>query len=237
MMDKNTKTVIISVIIGIIAVIILFPFISGYSAYRNKTLFNKAFLSAKKAMAELSAENTAFDSSITSGAKFCKAFAAKVGAVEPINCNKEFAFKTNNGTYWSVPTVLPKNTFGQIMIDIHGGVDKTSKLNPNCNYDSLKCPNPDRFRFFVKSDGMVIPFDRLEKSYAGQNACAQNQKYKDGDCVDVVPKCKKITEYLSGGKCVKSVCPEGLVFHMGTCYHKGKEPPYKLSERIQLLFE
>lgn len=242
-MNKNKNIVLIAGAAAILlsVVILLFAFVRNYPEYRSKTLFNKAFLSTKKAMAELSTEDTAFGLPNTSGAtaniKFCKAFAAKVGAVEPIDCSKEFKFKTRDGVYWSVPPILPKNIFGQFLIDTHGGIDKTSKSNPNCNFDSLNCPNPDRFRFFVKSDGMVIPFDPLERSYAGQNMCTKTQKFEDGNCVEVVPKCKKITEYLYGGRCVKSVCPKGLIFHMRACYPKGHVPRYKLSEIIQLIFE
>lgn len=255
-MEKNNEkvyTAAIGIIIGILASIVLliisFPLVRNYSGNKNKVLFNKAYYATQKAMNELVKENVVFEGpfkpeeknidqkvvALNKESKFCHAFAKKVGAVGDVKCDQKFAFKTKDGIYWSVPGAFFKGTGRNIIVDVSGDPNAASNVNLNCRYNSINCRFPDQLTMSVLSSGEVKLYGVAERAYAGKNPCRGQRKFKNGICEPL--KCKKITEYAWNDSCVKSVCPKGLVFHMGSCYPPGEEPPYKLSERIRLLFE
>lgn len=246
-MEKNIGNkfaILISITVAIIVVMLLLnitlPLGRYYSAAHNKRLFRKAYLTTQMAMKELSKENKVFDKvpvgeDAKKASAFCKAFAKKVGALEPVDCNSEFAFKTKDGIYWSVPKFFPIYSINPIVVDVSGGVKKNKDVSTNCTYNPVTCKSPDRLTMWVITTGKVSVFGEAEKAYLGLNPCIGQQKFKNGICEN--PRCKKITEYLVNGTCVKSVCPKGLVFHMRACYTPEKEPPYKFSERVRLFFE
>lgn len=246
-MTKNTKILIMATTVGIIlslliSIMLILPLIRNYSASKNQALYKNTFTLTQKVMKELAQDRANFEDiseaqSSHNGDKFCKAFAKKVGAVGPVNCKQKFAFKTKNGVYWSVPGNLYNGALEHIMVDVSGDPKSVSAANLNCTYNPKSCPNPDQFVIFITSNGEATVQGMIENVYLGKNPCMPGQRFKNGQCVLAPVKCKKITEYYANGSCHKSECPEGLIFHMGACYKKGQEPPYKLSERIQLLFE
>lgn len=246
-MNKNTKMGIIAVAVGIILSVLLLtmlilPLIRNYSARNNQNLYKNTFILTQKAMKELAQQRDTFDDisevkNNNNSEKFCKAFAKKVGAVGSVNCNEQFAFKTKDGVYWSVPKVLYNGTLEHIMVDVSGDPKSISAANLNCTYNPKRCPNPDQLAIFITSKGEVTAKGMIENLYIGKNPCMPGQIFKNGKCELANIKCKKITEYYENGACHKSLCPKGLIFHMGACYAKGQEPPYTLADRVRLLFE
>lgn len=122
--------------------------------------------------------------------KLCKLLAFSMGANDSCkadnytysdtNFASSISYTTQNGMQWKV--VPLERTIGTgsatFQTDIYVDVD-SSKKSPNCMFDSVKCKNPDRFKFLIAADGSVIPADPKGISYLNtRKSFNKNKKQK-----------------------------------------------------------
>lgn len=138
--------------------------------YTNYPLFNTRY------MAVLDGET--YGGSV---AKYCQLLATSFGDV-PTNCSSDappnvpnwtednISFTATNGVAFMVYTDAAKEwTHVRYKSDVYIDVDGISK-GPNCSYDADSCPQPDRFKFEVSSDGKVIASDERGQEYIATRA-------------------------------------------------------------------
>ncbi len=174
-----SEVLITLVLVGIIASILL-PALIQNKPDKNKVLFKKAYTTVENIVTELVNDDrlyplangtegldnttsvTVNDTSYSGNTKFCKLFALKLNTIETddaIQCGADnVAFTTSDSIQW----YMPETAFAadaKIKVDVNGSKE------PNCEYNTTSCDEPDQFAIYVSPDGSVGVKGVKEKEY------------------------------------------------------------------------
>ena len=125
--------------------------------------------------------------------KLCKLFALSLGA-EALKCpssimwvgtdfddwfDENISFTTQNGFQWSITMLFNTGSMESIFSSYSNvAVDVNGNTAPNCIYDEEKCPKPDRFRFFVYTNGVVQPADPVGLYYTNTRTSLTRKNFE-----------------------------------------------------------
>ena len=176
-------------VFGILAALLL-PAIANVRPNKNKVMFRKAYYVAERMVFELvndedfyptQGETVGFTNTVLASYlghtyegqdKFCGLFARKVNTTDDdeIKCETVNSTPVGNGTY-STPSFITTDGVAWYMpiSDFTDTetiyVDVNTDKEPNCEFDSNNCKDPDIFEIKVEPDGKMLVEGEKEKEY------------------------------------------------------------------------